>query len=386
MDNFEQISGLSTSAEEQQTVTEATDTEAVTEEIRFFDGDVSFDTPESYDPVPDQRKKIRSAFSITHFSLFIYLLTSQGVSTVLLLICAAVLASAEALNALSLDTNFLLGLNAVCQYAIAFPLLFLITRFVKKNPNTEKKKLSVKQFLTFFVVAEGFMLLASITSNLISTVFDKLLGVNSDGSIDSIINISNPILIIVSVCVLAPVFEELIFRKIVIDRLSTFGDGIAIVFSAVAFGLFHGNISQLIYATAVGLVLGYVYTQTRKIGYTVILHAMLNFIGGVLPLGVEWIMRESERLKALTTEGADVNLVLLSLYNTVIIAYDAMIVHFILGAIAIFVVALVRKKIKVQGSADYRLGTVIKAGTLNFGFISFAILSSVLIFISLLTA
>ena len=136
MDNFEQISGLSTSAEEQQTVTEATDTEAVTEEIRFFDGDVSFDTPESYDPVPDQRKKIRSAFSITHFSLFIYLLTSQGVSTVLLLICAAILASAEALNALSLDTNFLLGLNAVCQYAIAFPLLFLITRFVKKNPNT----------------------------------------------------------------------------------------------------------------------------------------------------------------------------------------------------------------------------------------------------------
>ena len=89
-----------------------------------------------------------------------------------------------------------------------------------------------------------------------------------------------PRLLVVSIA--APLIEEYIFRKQLIDRMQLYGQKTAVVVSAVMFGLFHGNLSQFFYATLLGLVFGYSYIKTGKLRYNIALHILINFLGGVV--------------------------------------------------------------------------------------------------------
>ena len=64
--------------------------------------------------------------------------------------------------------------------------------------------------------------------------------------------------------------------------MNIYGEGLAVVTSALMFGLFHGNLSQLFYAFALGLVFGYVYLKTGRLRYSIGLHMLINFLGSVL--------------------------------------------------------------------------------------------------------
>ena len=43
----------------------------------------------------------------------------------------------------------------------------------------------------------------------------------------------------------APVFEEYLFRKVIIERTKQYGERFTVIYSALVFGLFHGNIQEL---------------------------------------------------------------------------------------------------------------------------------------------
>ena len=77
--------------------------------------------------------------------------------------------------------------------------------------------------------------------------------------------------------ILAPVWEELLFRGYILRTLRPYGKRFAILSSAVLFGLFHGNILQAPYAFAVGLVLGYVAAEYH-IGWSVAIHMFNNLV------------------------------------------------------------------------------------------------------------
>lgn len=79
------------------------------------------------------------------------------------------------------------------------------------------------------------------------------------------------------VCLVAPIFEELVFRGMVLHGLLPFGRRFAVVMSAVFFGLFHGSPLQSAYAILVGLVLGYVAVEYHVI-WAMILHMINNLI------------------------------------------------------------------------------------------------------------
>lgn len=92
-------------------------------------------------------------------------------------------------------------------------------------------------------------------------------------------------------CVAGPFMEELMFRGMLFSRARRFGDRTAVVFTAVMFGLMHGNISQFLYAAAIGLVLGYVAAKTGGIRYTVLMHIMVNTYGTILMGGELLVMK-----------------------------------------------------------------------------------------------
>lgn len=171
-------------------------------------------------------------------------------------------------------------MQVVSMYGVAFPLSYLIVRKLPRA-RVKKSRISLEEFVVLFFVSEAVMVFGAVISNLFTEIISSLLGYTVKNATSELIT-QTPVWVVITVAViLGPIFEELIFRKIFIDRMSVYGDRVAIVASAVAFGLFHGNFSQAIYATALGLILGYVYAKSRNVIYTSLLHMVLNFFGTV---------------------------------------------------------------------------------------------------------
>ena len=78
-------------------------------------------------------------------------------------------------------------------------------------------------------------------------------------------------------CFIGPIAEELLFRGLVLRTLKPWGKQTAIMVSAVLFGLFHGNVVQIPFAFAVGVVLGYVAVE-YSITWAIVLHIINNFV------------------------------------------------------------------------------------------------------------
>ncbi len=72
--------------------------------------------------------------------------------------------------------------------------------------------------------------------------------------------------------------EEFAFRGVVMGLLRPFGDGFAIVVSAVLFGLMHGNLVQAPFAVVVGLGLGYITVAARSMWPAIAAHFLNNLL------------------------------------------------------------------------------------------------------------
>lgn len=82
---------------------------------------------------------------------------------------------------------------------------------------------------------------------------------------------------ILSVVVVVPILEEMLFRGIVFKRLRGYmTPKIAIITSALIFGVYHMNVVQGIYAFAIGLLLAFVYEKYKSIWAPIIFHMAAN--------------------------------------------------------------------------------------------------------------
>jgi len=82
---------------------------------------------------------------------------------------------------------------------------------------------------------------------------------------------------IIAVCVLAPVFEEMLFRGILLRAfLNHHPRWAAISYSALLFGVAHLNVYQFLLAFSLGLLLGWLYERSRSLLPCIALHAAYN--------------------------------------------------------------------------------------------------------------
>lgn len=86
------------------------------------------------------------------------------------------------------------------------------------------------------------------------------------------------VLELISVAVIPAFVEEILFRGVILSNLMPYGRGVAILESAVLFGLMHGNILQFFYTTLMGIVLGFVCVKTKSIWCGVGIHFFNNAV------------------------------------------------------------------------------------------------------------
>ena len=88
---------------------------------------------------------------------------------------------------------------------------------------------------------------------------------------------ANIALLIISVGVVGPIIEEIIFRGLIFNELkANMPTRTVVIVQAVLFGIFHMRAIQMIYATLLGLFLGVVFVKTKTILAPIILHITYN--------------------------------------------------------------------------------------------------------------
>ena len=168
-------------------------------------------------------------------------------------------------------------------YCIAFPVLCLLVRKMPKV-QIEKKKMGFWKIVLTVIIGSGICGVGIVIGIVVGELITLPFGVSAsdNNSLGNLMIMSDPFWRILTVGILAPIFEELIFRKLLIDRVIKYGEFCAIMMSGIMFGLFHGNFAQFFFATGLGMLFAFVYARTGKIWYTILLHMVVNMTTSVI--------------------------------------------------------------------------------------------------------
>jgi hypothetical protein len=83
--------------------------------------------------------------------------------------------------------------------------------------------------------------------------------------------------------------EEIIFRSILQNRLQiALGNRSGLIITSILFGLMHtgyGSMGEVLYASFVGIFVGYLFYKTRSLPLVTMIHGFINvFVFGIIPL------------------------------------------------------------------------------------------------------
>lgn len=166
----------------------------------------------------------------------------------------------------------------VAVLLMAIVLVWKQPRLCFKTIWKTQKPMSLRRFfmiLPIFISGQAFY-------QLLTPLLEWLFGwmnISLADSVASATGSSDSLSMFLYVCLLAPIWEEVLFRGYVLRSLQPYGKKFAIVASAFLFGVFHGNVVQMPYAFAVGLVLGYVATEYSVV-WAMVLHTINNLLLG----------------------------------------------------------------------------------------------------------
>lgn len=273
------------------------------------------------------------------------------------------------------------------MYVVAFPIVFLMLKKVPAQRDLEKKKMKPGQFFVAFLI----MYAATYLCNIVGNILTAIIGIFKQNPVGNVMlqvtgNI-NPFVNFFVIVLCAPVMEELLFRKFLVDRTAKYGEGVAIVFSGMTFGLFHGNLVQFTYAFVLGMFLAFLYVKTRNLVYPILLHMLQNLMGSILGtfiLKKSGYMEIAEMMQTTTDEAA---------LMQVIMDHAAGLIMFFLYAICLLIVVFAgvilflinRKGFSCEaGEVPIEKGTRFKTVVLNAGVILYAIFWIIQIILQLL--
>lgn len=252
------------------------------------------------------------------------------------------------------DFNVITILSAISNYVLPFPILFYLMKKIDAQ-TLEKQNLNLKTFLLYLSITFTLMWIGNIIGLAITSALGIIFQTEITNPVETLINSSDIWLNLILISVAGPIFEEIFFRKLLIDRTIKYGARVSIILSAVIFGFFHGNISQFFYAFLLGGFFAYVYIRTGKIIYTMILHIIVNLMGSVVSL---FVVQSAQTFISNTYTSIDIVIVLIY-------------VLIILSALLVGVIGLSRfKKAKFNGcKTQICLKNPIKTILLNPGMI-----------------
>ena len=266
----------------------------------------------------------RKVFSRLGFALTFSILSVNVVQ----LIVAGFMSAVDP-NLLMTDwANFFL--IAVSFYLIGFPLAYCMMKKIPVAVSQEKKRLTLWQLVEYGLISYAVMILLNFLTTFLLSFIELFKTESIVNPVQQVILTGSPWLSLLCIVVLSPIIEELLFRKILLDRVRIYGDKVAIIFTAIAFGFYHGNLSQLFYAVGLGIILAYIVLKTNQLKYSIGIHMFVNAMGSlILPM---LIGDGSDLLRA---QIASVIVVILITFGTILIIKNRKKVELVQGDLTI---------------------------------------------------
>ncbi|PHA57811.1 CPBP family intramembrane metalloprotease [Bacillus wiedmannii] len=170
---------------------------------------------------------------------------------------------------------------------IGFSLILIFTFLIYKKELMEDSKLSIK----FSKASFGWILVGIVAvflAQTIGSILDKSIfhlttqSVNTSSNVESVA--ISP-LALLSIVILAPLVEELVFRYAVINILSRKLNKIwCILVSSLFFSIMHFDFPFIFGYFLIALVLAVVYVRTNRLLVSFVVHASMNLIVVILQI------------------------------------------------------------------------------------------------------
>ena len=250
--------------------------------------------------------------------LLLLRIIAQGISPVVSRVIYSLTSNIDVIYALSLSYS------ALFLQIIPSILGAVILKYSLKNiaGGFHVPKNSKRAFANFPAIYGAGMTINLITMGIIMLLTG---GGNKHDSINSLglapPSILSSFTLFIMLVVIAPLFEEFVFRGAVMNLLKPYGSGMAVFVSAFCFGIFHGNFQQFFYAFALGILLGYISYATDSMFCNTVLHAMFNSVSGIIMIFVstEAVRKKSMDPSAVLTDGEQLILTFYAIFMIIVL-------------------------------------------------------------------
>ena len=235
------------------------------------------------------------------------------------------------------ENAILLGTLLVNQI-IGTILMFVLTKFIKKT-SIAKQKYGYKKYLVNLCINSALLIFGSLIGYFAESFIINNFKQNNENNpsqklISETLSNSNIFLNFFVICFTAPVAEEFIFRKFLIDRLAIYSKTLAIFSSGILFGIFHINIHQFFGTMLLGWSLAFSYAETGNIIIPISYHMIENTITTITQINNPYKNDKKENKTG----------------KKIIVVIGFM--RLIEGLIGIIFFLIYRKKIKVRGEEN----------------------------------
>ena len=232
-------------------------------------------------PLQKEKNRLRKEGNAIGVLMLLLIATSQlayPLVSFLLQLFGLLPHGATKMQYLGLDnTTFMLVYSGIYTIAMGLPTLLVCgvgrRRFSPLSPT--KPQPAPVTFLSI-LGGVGVCMAANILANIFAFIFTDL-GINVPDPPQMMENTGTSLLLnLFVIAVLPALLEELMFRGCVLRLLRPYGNFFAILMSSLLFGLMHGNLRQIPFATMVGFCLGFLYIATDNIWIPIGVHFCNN--------------------------------------------------------------------------------------------------------------
>ena len=166
-------------------------------------------------------------------------------------------------------------------------LLYLLIFRAKKRSFVSYmrfRKISKKDIISIVILALASFIFISVGFMMIESNLPKASEKLKEYSelMEPLMN-GNMFFIILVVGIVGPIFEEILFRGIIFNRLNrNMNIVVSLILQAIIFGAFHMNLIQGIYTFILGIIIGLTYILLNSIWAPIIVHVVFNSLNFVL--------------------------------------------------------------------------------------------------------
>ena len=179
------------------------------------------------------------------------------------------------------NAAFNLIFAGITVYACGMPFILLLTSRMEKDV-IERRKMKWWQFVLALIICYSLIYISNFAGIAITTLVGILKGSPVENELVSVVAGGNVWANFIIMVVAAPIVEEYVFRKVIVDRTVRYGQGIAVAASGLMFALYHGNLNQFAYAVVLGCFFAFIYVKTGNLKITIAMHAIVNFMGSIV--------------------------------------------------------------------------------------------------------